>query len=111
MSRLFFVAAMAALLLVACDNRRAGPTSLPARAVVFELELKPLTPLLPDRPTHLAADLLGNVYWAQETDRRDDTLFVIGEGGIPEATQLSAGNIGAALGAPSGVRGNIQAIA
>jgi hypothetical protein len=96
----------------ACDRRPAIPTTLPARAVVLELELKPLSPLLPNRPTHAAADALGNVYWVQEEpDRGDDTLFVIGEGDIPRATELSAGNIGAALGATTDARGNIQAIA
>jgi hypothetical protein len=96
----------------ACDRRSSAPTTLPARSVVLELELKPLSPLLPNRPTHAAADALGNVYWVQEeSDRGDDTLFVIGEGDIPRATELTAGNIGAALGATTDARGNIQAIA
>src|SRR4051812_39998626 len=96
---------------ISCERRSAAP--LPATSpaqIVFELELKPLTPLLPNRPTHVAVDPLGNIYWVQETDRADDTMFVIGEGDIPRATQLSGGTIAAAMNA-SGGRGNIQGIA
>ena len=97
--------------LAACDRApERTATSAPAVEPSFQLELKPLTPLLPARPTHVAVDALGNVYWVQEADRRDDTLFVIGEGEIPRATQLSAANISALLGAPTG-RGNIHGVA
>ena len=100
-----------ALLTASCDSRPPH-ASTPATAPVpiFQLELKPITPLLPNRPTHFAVDALGNVYWVQETDRGDDTMFVIGQGEIPRATQLSAGNIAAALGVANG-RGNIHGIA
>src|SRR6266496_3162555 len=98
-------------LLCACDrNPPHNPITTAPSEPVFELELKPVTPLLPNRPTHFAVDSLGNINWVQETDRGDDTMFVIGEGEIPRATQLSAGNIAAALGASEG-RGNIQGIA
>ncbi|HYO08825.1 MAG TPA: hypothetical protein VER17_07610 [Tepidisphaeraceae bacterium] len=99
------------LALASCDGDppRQLPATAPAQPVT-DLELRPLTPLLPARPTHVAVDSLGNVYWTQEADRLDDTLFVIGEGAIPRATQLSAGNIAAAMGV-SGGRGNIQGIA
>jgi len=96
-------------LLSACD-RQPAPLPTTAPDPVFELELKPLTPLLPSKLTHLAVDPLGNIFWVQESDRGDDTLFVIGEGDIPRATQLSADSIAALLGAPGG-RGNIQGIA
>lgn len=105
-----FALVLIGLLLVACDDTPvyvAPPSSRPA---ALELVLKPITPLLPNRPTHVAVDPLGNVYWSQETDRRDDTLFVIGEGEIPRATQLSVGTIAASLGAAGG-RGNIQGLA
>src|SRR5439155_7259479 len=100
-----------ALAPAACDRRPVAslPSTAPTQPVL-ELELKPLTPLLPNRITHVAVDPLGNIYWVQETDRADDTLFVIGEGDIPRATQLSVANIAAALGAPGG-RGIIQVIA
>ena len=100
-----------ALAPAACDRRPVAslPSTAPTQPVL-ELELKPLTPLLPNRMTHVAVDPLGNIYWVQETDRADDTLFVIGEGDIPRATQLSVANIAAAMDAPGG-RGNIQGLA
>ena len=95
-----------------CGDDR--PTALPttrASEPALDLELKPLTPLLPNRPTHATVDRYGNVYWVQETDRGDDTMFVIGEGGIPRATPLSVANIAALLDAPDARRGNIHGIA
>ena len=96
---------------VGCEREKgnAGAATRPAAASV-DLDMKPLTPLLPNRPTHATVDALGNVYWVQETDRGDDTMFVIGEGGIPRATQLSVANVAALLGA-DGARGNIHGIA
>jgi hypothetical protein len=96
--------------LCACDRTPPPQPSTAPAEPIFQLELKPLTPLLPNRPTHVAVDPLGNVYWVQEGDRRDDTLFVIGEGDIPRATQLSASTIAAQLNATS-ARGNIHGIA
>src|SRR5688500_18494710 len=109
------VRALLPLLLIAlissCDRAPAPvATTSPASEPTFQLDLKPLTPLLPNRLTHLAVDPLGNVYWVQESDRRDDTLFVIGEGEIPRATQLSAATIAAAMGKPA-ARGNIHGVA
>src|SRR5688500_12524527 len=91
------------------DKPAAGPTSRPVD-VSLDLDMQPLTPLLPNRPTHATGDAFGNVYWVQETDRGDDTMFVIGEGGIPRATQLSVANVAALLGGDGG-RGNIHGIA
>jgi hypothetical protein len=103
---------VALLLLIGCGDER--PTVAPATRpteVALDLSLKPLTPLLPNRPTHVTVDRLGNVYWVQETDRGDDAMFVIGEGGIPRATQLTVPNVAALLGAGTGARGNIHGIA
>src|SRR4051812_11336943 len=92
---------LALAMLISCDSSPPpAPTTTPANEPLFQLDLKPLTPLLPNRPTHVAVDPLGNVYWVQEADRQDDTLFVIGEGEIPRATQLSAATIAAALNVP-----------
>src|SRR5437667_4226714 len=84
--RIFIWLMMVAIVLAvgACDRRPVA--SLPGTAPtqpVLELDLKPLTPLLPNRMTHVTVDPLGNIYWVQETDRADDTLFVIREGDIP----------------------------
>src|SRR4051812_19566369 len=76
--------AITALLSSACDRRpAAAPLPPSTQPLGYQLEIKPLTPLLPARDTHVAVDSLGNVYWVQESDRGDDTLFVIGEGEIP----------------------------
>ena len=90
MSRRLTILAATILLLVAaafalpgCDDERPKPVPATRPAAALDLELKPLTPLLPNRPTHVTVDRLGNVYWVQETDRGDDAMFVIGEGGIP----------------------------
>ncbi len=111
--RIALPALLLALLCTACDRTPARvtvPSTAPA-APTLELELKPVTPLVSGRPTHVAVDPLGNIYWVQESpDRGDDTLFVIGDGEIPRATQLSAGLISQAMGAPEG-RGNIQGVA
>jgi hypothetical protein len=97
--------------LISCDRRPAtAPVTTAPNPPTLELELKPITPLLPERPTHVAVDTLGNIYWVQEGDRADDTMFVIGQGDIPRVTQLSAGAISAALNAPGG-KGNIHDIA
>src|SRR4051812_23252810 len=113
-SRAFSILPLLLLLVaVATSCDRDPPRQLPATAPaqpVTDLELKPVTPLIPARQTHLAVDTGGNIYWVQEGDRRDDTMFVIGDGDIPRATQLSAANIAAQLGEPTG-RGNIQGIA
>jgi len=119
MSRRLTILAVPLLLLLAaafaalpgCDDERPKPVPATRPAAALDLELKPLTPLLPNRPTHVTVDRVGNVYWVQETDRGDDAMFVIGEGGIPRATQLAAPNIAALLGAADGARGNIHGIA
>ena len=106
------LALLIAVLLSACDEER--PVVLPATRPsepALDLSLKPLTPLLPNRPTHVTVDRLGNVYWVQETDRGDDAMFVIGEGGIPRATQLTVPNVAALLGAGTAARGNIHGVA
>jgi hypothetical protein len=93
------------------DERPAVSPATRPTETALDLSLKPLTPLLPNRPTHVTVDRFGNVYWVQETDRGDDAMFVIGEGGIPRATQLTVPNVAALLGAGTGARGNIHGIA
>ena len=108
--------ALAGLLLIlslsSCDRSPArAPTTTIATEPSFEVELKPLTPLLPNRTTHPAVDSLGNIYWVQEADRRDDVLFVIGEGEVPRVTQLSARRFPRAVMGSSGRQGHIQDVA
>ena len=109
--RVFLPIALLMIAACACDRRPAAPAATTAPTPpALELELKPVTPLLPSRPTHVTIDSLGNIYWIQEGDRGDDTMFVIGQGDIPRATQLSVVNIAAGLGA-AGAKGNIHDIA
>jgi hypothetical protein len=83
-------------------------------------EFFPLAQLSPDRPTHLATDSLGDVYWIQESPSGQDTLFVAGQNDIPQPTALTTSAILAACAlrastAPAispGINGgNIQSIA
>lgn len=111
-TEIFISIVLLALSCVACDRTPARvPMPATAPAPTLELELRPITPLVAGRSTHVTVDPLGNIYWVQESpDVGNDTLFAIGEGEIPRATQLSAGLIAQALGAPDG-RGNIQGVA
>src|SRR5262249_32347621 len=99
-------------LVCGCDRRApAVPTTQIVVEPSFRMEVKPLTPLVPGRQTHITVDPLSNVYWVQEVpDFSDDTLFVIGDEGVPRATQLSSASIAAALNAPGG-KGHIHGIA
>jgi hypothetical protein len=83
------------------------------------LEFFPLTQLAADRPTHLAVDSLGDVYWIQESPSGQDTLFVAGQNEIAQPTALTTTAILAACGpapsaapaiSPGTAGGNIQSI-
>jgi hypothetical protein len=79
------------------------------------MDLHPLAQLSPGRPTHLAADSLGNIYWVQESTGGEDTLFVAGSDDIPQPTNLTSSAILAAFGPSTSAgapgSGNIQSIA
>jgi hypothetical protein len=64
------------------------------------MDIRPLSQLTPDQPTHVAADTLGNVYWVQETPNGEDILFVAGQDESPHPTGLTTGSIVAAFGPP-----------
>ena len=100
------------LLSAAGCNRQPAAATAPAAgtsSAAPELAIEPLSPLLPNRATHLAWTAQGNLYWSQESDDGHDRLFVMGSDGVPQATQLSSQSIADALGADSG-RGNIQSL-
>jgi hypothetical protein len=97
----------------ACDRKPAAPTFVPPpkdEGPSYEIRLEPVTPLSPARLTHVALDTLGNLCWIQETDKGDDTLFIMGDDRVPRAADLSTDRICDALDA-SGGTGNIQSIA
>src|SRR5216117_1135712 len=76
--------------LSACDRSPPPAVVSAPRAKEYLLEIRPVTPLLPERVTHVAVDANGNIYWVQETANGDDMAFAIGEGGVPRATQLAS---------------------
>jgi hypothetical protein len=84
----------------------------PAAPVVYTpptVEIRTVTQLLPTRPTHVAVDVRGNIYWVQETDEGNDLVFVAGDSVVPRATRLSSKDILAAMDTHGG-SGNIQSI-
>jgi hypothetical protein len=97
-------------LLISCDRGGSASGPMAPAPPVYEVQLKPLTPLAENLPTHVVVDSLGNICWTQETERRDDTLFIMGEGLIPRTTPLTSMKIAEVLGEPAGM-GNIQSVA
>ena len=96
------------LAFLGCDRRPAAPP--PAKpAPAPGVEITRVTPLPPDRPTHLAPTGTGQIFWVQEADGARETVFSISEGGLPTATHLSNAAILEALGKPAG-RGSIQSL-
>lgn len=102
--------ALGSLTLLSCERSSSPPVPVTPREPELEVHLKPLMPLMPNRPTHIAADSGGKIYWLQDLDRADDTMFAIDQEGLPQATPLSSAGIAAAMGA-SGGRGSIHGIA
>jgi hypothetical protein len=90
-----------------CDRAPAPapPVKLPGKSIV---RIKPITQLPPNRNVHLAVDASGNIVYAVETDNGLDGMLVVGQDGVPRATQLTSSNILAAMGESSGGSGAIQ---
>jgi len=104
-------------ILCACDDRRQKselpviPTTPAENGPSYELDLQPLTPLTPNRTTHVAADPLGNICWLQETESADDTVFIMGEGQIPRVSDLTTSRVADTINGGRGATGRIQSIA
>jgi hypothetical protein len=129
--RLLMRLALCCALAAGCDRKpQLAVVRQPAQpdapvTVPQTMDIRPLSQLIPDRPTHLAADDLGNVYWVQETPEGEDILFVAGQDESPHPTGLTAGAIvavfgpppaptsrpGASTAAPATASGNIESIA
>jgi hypothetical protein len=80
------------------------------------VEVQGVTPLLPDRRTHVAPTGTGQVFWVQESPDAGgrETVFSMAEGGLPGATPFSNAAVLDALGergSSGGVRGSIQSLA
>jgi hypothetical protein len=98
------------LFLASCKRAPAPPTNvaLPTKTVV---EMQSITQLPPNRIVHVTVDTLGNVLYTYETDDAHDGVIIVGEAGIPRATQLTSDNILAAMGETVGGSGTIQDLA
>lgn len=109
-ARSVLLATAIVLSLLGCDRSPSPNISIapPPRRIA---EFKPLTQLLPNRNTHIACDALGNIFYTSETERGQDGVIVVSEGGIPRATQLTSANILAAMGETVGGSGTIQDLA
>src|SRR5688572_13163045 len=99
-------------LLLGCD-RDATPTP-PAAAQKKDrnliVEVRPVTPLLPDRRTHLAPTNTGQYFWLQEAEPgKREFVFAMSEGGLPAATRFSNAAVAEALGQPD-ITGSIQSL-
>jgi hypothetical protein len=108
------IIALIALALFGCDARYSTqPTAVEdddAPTEEFPLTMRIVTPIAPQRTTHVVVGALGNTYFTQESTRGDDVMFIMGEAEVPRATEVTAPKIVAAMGLPGGV-GNIQSLA
>src|SRR3954464_13512369 len=59
--RIAMLAAIFVATSLGCDREPPRPLTTAPAGPVMQLELKPLTPLLPNRPTHVVVDSLGNI--------------------------------------------------
>ena len=101
-------------LIFATASCKRAPAPQPTTSIAAPLrkivKIESITQLPPNRTVHLAVDSLRNVFYSMETDSGHDGVVVVGESGIPRATQLTSENILAALGETIGGSGTIQDI-
>jgi hypothetical protein len=96
-----------------CDRDLGAPPQAPQKkAPELAVDIQGVTPLLPDRRTHVAATGTGQVFWVQEATEPGgrETVFSLPDGGLPGATRLTSLAILEALGERS-ERGGIQSLA
>jgi len=100
------------LVMAACDRAPVPPVSAtqPVSEAITALEFRQIAALNVGRPTHIAMDAAGNIYWVQEDDESEDVLFVMSRDGISRSTLLTDVRILAAVDARGG-QGSIQSIA
>lgn len=98
------------LLLPTCDRAPTAvkPTPPPVRP---SAHLSVVCQIPPNRTTHVVVDLLGNVLYTSETERGLDGMMIVGETGLPRATELTSVNILSAMGETAGGSGTIQDLA
>ena len=96
------------VLALASCNRAPAPTTVAALPAKPVAEIHSITQLPPNRNVHVAVDSLGNIFYTIESDSGHDGAIVVGDTGIPRATQLTSENILAAMGETVGGNGTIQ---
>jgi hypothetical protein len=101
-----------ALMAVGCDRKPSAPPTPPARAKDLVVEISGVTPLLPDRRTHVAPTGAGQLFWVQEAPEAGgrETVFALADGGLASATKLSNASVLEAL-KETGAQGGIQSLA
>src|SRR4051812_98553 len=100
-------------LAVGCDRESSAPPPPPAKkARESTVEIRGVTPLLPDRRTHVAPTGTGQVFFVQEAGDAGgrETVFSLPEGGLAGATRFSNASVAEALNEP-GAPGGIQSLA
>lgn len=103
-------------LVAGCDRDSGSPTPPAKKAKELVVEISGVTPLLPDRRTHVAPTGTGQLFWVQEAADAAggrETLFTLADGGIATATKFSNASVLEAMGAQgeAGGRGGIQSLA
>src|SRR5205814_1009926 len=100
-----------ALTILGCDREPSAPAPAAKRAPTLGVEIQRVTPLPPDRPTHIAPNGKGQAFWVQEADGGGrETIFAITEGNLPIATKFTNATVLETLAKPDG-RGSIQSLA
>jgi hypothetical protein len=104
------VAWFLALTIVGCD-REPPPAPAAKRAPTLGVEIQRVTPLPPDRRTHIAPNGKGQAFWVQEAEGGGrETVFAISDGGLPVATKFANVTVLETLG-KTDARGSIQSLA
>src|SRR5215213_10129425 len=75
------------LVLVGCD-REPAVAPAPTKQPVTVVEVTRLTPLPPDRRTHVTSNQVGQIYWVQEAERGREVVFALRDGGVASATRF-----------------------
>ena len=109
--RLAAAGLMMLLTILGCDREPPAPAPTVKRAASLGVDIQRVTPLSPDRRTHIAPNGKGQAFWVQEAEGGGrETVFAISEGGLPVATKFANTTAPEAM-AKADVRGNIQSLA
>jgi hypothetical protein len=96
--------------ILGCDREPPAPAPPAKRAPTLGVEIQRITPLPPDRPTHIAPNGKGQTFWVQESEGGGrETVFAISEGGLPVATRFANVTVLETLAKPD-ARGSIQSL-